>query len=335
MRRESGRRVAILGAGFIGANVGAWLTRRGHHVRFVDADVRDEDEVRRLVAWSTPDVVMNCAAKTDIDWCERHRAEALAVNAEGAGRVARAAAASGAALIHVSSGCIYSSRGAAPVREHDAPSPRCHYTWTKVRGEEEVQNVTATCGLPTLVIRPRLVVSAAPSPRNTLVKLLTYRNFTDVPSSCTVLEDLAVVLDAMIAREVRGVFNVVNPGTTSPYRMATILGVPRTLISSEQLDRMTLAKRVDAVLSTEKLDGLGLRLESIEARLPSLARSLHEALRSPAGAEALRRAAADTSRKLAWGKASSQDGLGRASGSSSTPTPTGAEPVRSVQGYGQ
>lgn len=298
MIRYPARRIAILGRGFVGTNLGAWLAERGHDVRFLAADVRDAEQVRRGVSLLAPDVVMNCTGKTDIDWCEQNRPEACAVNVHGADHVARASAASGALLVHVSSGCLQSSSGGRPMHEEEAASPRCYYTWTKLWGEERVVQVTAAYGLRALILRPRLIVSAVPSARNTLVKLLTYRKFIDTPNSCTVLEDMAPVVDALIACSATGVFNVVNPGAISPYCIAGILGIQRARIPKDELDRMTLAKRADAVLSVDKLHRLGIRMDPIERRLPVIARLLYTSLRSAAGAESLARAAADTSRKL-------------------------------------
>src|SRR5262245_28433301 len=56
-----------------------------------DADIRDADQTDRLMQKTRPDWVVNCAAYTDVDGCEKNRDLAFAVNATGVANVARAA----------------------------------------------------------------------------------------------------------------------------------------------------------------------------------------------------------------------------------------------------
>jgi len=67
-----------------------------------DADVSDERAVEAAVAAAGPEIVLNCAAVTDVDGAEAAPEQARRVNAEGAGHVAAAAARAGAAVLYVS-----------------------------------------------------------------------------------------------------------------------------------------------------------------------------------------------------------------------------------------
>ena len=100
-----------------------------------DVDIADGASVERLVGASRPDVIVNCAAYTDVDGCEAHRDRAFAVNASGPGRLAEAAAAVGARLVHVSTDFVFDGRKGAPYDETDAPNPLSAYGESKLAGE--------------------------------------------------------------------------------------------------------------------------------------------------------------------------------------------------------
>ena len=75
----------------------------------------------RFAARRVPTRRINCAAWTDVDGAETHREQAHAVNADGAGNLARAAAAAGVPLVHVSTDYVFA--GAAPLDAAGAPRP--------------------------------------------------------------------------------------------------------------------------------------------------------------------------------------------------------------------
>ena len=89
--------------------------------------------------------MVNCAAWTDVDGAETHREQAHAVNADGAGNLARAAAAAGVPLVHVSTDYVFAgdapldAAGAPrPYVESDPTGPRSVYGETKLEGELQV-----------------------------------------------------------------------------------------------------------------------------------------------------------------------------------------------------
>src|SRR5690606_2423004 len=105
-RRQLGDRdplmkVLVCGAnGMLGTDVVRAAGLAGHEVVAAgraELDVTDAGAVAAGIERERPDVVVNCAAYTNVDGAEADREGAMAVNAEGAGNVARAAAAAGAA----------------------------------------------------------------------------------------------------------------------------------------------------------------------------------------------------------------------------------------------
>lgn len=101
-----------------------------------ELDVTDPAAIERRFELERPDVVINCAAWTDVDGAEEAEAEALAVNGEGAGNVATAAAAHGAGVVYVSSDYVFDGAKGSPYVETDETAPLSAYGRTKLAGEE-------------------------------------------------------------------------------------------------------------------------------------------------------------------------------------------------------
>jgi dTDP-4-dehydrorhamnose reductase len=101
-------------------------------------DIRDGAAVREAVALAAPDVVVNCAAWTDVDGSEERYDAALEVNGAGAGNVARAAARAGAWMIQISSDYVFDGGKREPYVESDPVDPLSAYGRTKLAGEREV-----------------------------------------------------------------------------------------------------------------------------------------------------------------------------------------------------
>ena len=129
----------------LGQAVAAAATRLGHDVVALsraELDVTDADHVRRVVAAAEPRAVVNCAAWTDVDAAETAEAAATAVNGEGAGNVARAAAEAGARIVHVSTDYVFDGTKREPWLESDAVNPIGAYGRSKLAGEEQVAAAT-------------------------------------------------------------------------------------------------------------------------------------------------------------------------------------------------
>jgi dTDP-4-dehydrorhamnose reductase len=86
-----------------------------------------------------PDVVVNAAAYTAVDKAEDEPELALAVNATGAGELARAAHELGAPIIHISTDYVFDGSGTSRYREEDEVGPIGAYGRTKLAGEERVR----------------------------------------------------------------------------------------------------------------------------------------------------------------------------------------------------
>jgi dTDP-4-dehydrorhamnose reductase len=137
-------KVLVTGArGMLGQAVTAEAARRGHEVDARDRsslDVTDARATTLAIAEADPDVVVHCAAWTDVDGAETSEDAALEINGTGAGNVARAAAEAGAFLVHVSTDYVFdgASKRGEPWLEDDEVAPLGAYGRTKLAGEREV-----------------------------------------------------------------------------------------------------------------------------------------------------------------------------------------------------
>jgi dTDP-4-dehydrorhamnose reductase len=133
-------KVLVAGAqGMLGRDMVLSATNAGHDVVGFgrgEMDVADADSVRRRMSLERPDMVINCAAWTDVDGAESAEEAAFAVNGAGAGNVARGAREVGAAVVYVSTDYVFDGQKGAPYVESDQPAPLSAYARTKLAGEE-------------------------------------------------------------------------------------------------------------------------------------------------------------------------------------------------------
>jgi dTDP-4-dehydrorhamnose reductase len=139
--------MAITGAGgMLGSDLVAAATDGGLDVVACDRsrlDVTDPDAVESMVRRARPDVVVNCAAWTDVDGAESAIEAAFAVNAAGAGNVARFAAGAGARTIHISTDYVFDGHKRQPYVESDPVAPMSVYGRSKLEGELAVAREAA------------------------------------------------------------------------------------------------------------------------------------------------------------------------------------------------
>jgi dTDP-4-dehydrorhamnose reductase len=128
-------------AGMLGHDVMRAAGNANHEVvgfGRAELDVTVPEALRRRFELERPDVVINCAAWTDVDGAEEAEEAAFAVNGAGAGNVAAAALAVEAAVVHVSTDYVFDGAKGEPYVESDQPAPLSAYGRTKLAGEEAV-----------------------------------------------------------------------------------------------------------------------------------------------------------------------------------------------------
>ena len=126
-------------AGMLGRDVMLAADNAGHQVvgfGHNELDVADAAAASAKIEGERPDVVINCAAWTDVDGAEEQEDEATRINGAGAGHVAAAAAAVGASVVYVGSDYVFDGSKGGPYVETDQTAPLSAYGRTKLAGEE-------------------------------------------------------------------------------------------------------------------------------------------------------------------------------------------------------
>jgi len=105
----------------------------------VDLDITDQEKVFAAVDREKPDVILNTAAITNVDGCEKNQELAYRVNADGAGVMAEAARDCGATLVHISTDYVFDGTAHKAYIETDEPCPASVYGKSKYEGEKLVR----------------------------------------------------------------------------------------------------------------------------------------------------------------------------------------------------
>ena len=101
-------------------------------------DITDRTAVLKVMQEIKPDVIINCAAYTQVDKCEEEEQLAAQVNGSGPGFLAEAAKGCGATLVHISTDYVFPGTTQLPYREDDSTGPLSAYGRTKLQGEQAV-----------------------------------------------------------------------------------------------------------------------------------------------------------------------------------------------------
>ncbi len=105
-------------------------------------DITNAENVNAFFEKIRPDIVINCAAMTNVDGCETNLELAMKVNAIGPLNLAIACNNIGAKLVHISTDYVFAGNGTAPYREWDICAPESVYGKSKLLGEQYVREQT-------------------------------------------------------------------------------------------------------------------------------------------------------------------------------------------------
>ena len=190
----------------------------------IHLDITNEEAVEIIVRNERIDVIVNCAAYTNVDKAEDDVEFAATINRDAPESLARIAKAVGATLIHISTDYVFSGEGNTPIKETVAPAPRSVYGSTKLAGEKAIQK----SGCKYIILRTAWLYS--PHGKNfvgTMRSIMSSREevrvVCDQVGSPTSAADLASLIMHIIATRQLGkvgIYHYSSEGAVSWYDFA-------------------------------------------------------------------------------------------------------------------
>lgn len=208
---------------------------KGAQVDYIDYDTLDISSAHAVSQYFKEhgpyDIVINCAAITNVDGCEKNEAGAYRVNAHGAENMARAAEKCGAKLVHVSTDYVFPGTEPTPRKETDPACPISAYGRTKWAGEKLAADV---CTRTFIVRTAWLYGYIGKNFVKTMMRVARENGkiavVSDQLGNPTSANDLAYEILTLALTENYGVYHCTNNGTCSWFDFASAIvngaGIP-------------------------------------------------------------------------------------------------------------
>jgi len=265
-------KIAIIGAnGRLGAALAREYARDFELTSFErrQLDLGQLDRVRSALAATKFELLINCAAITNVDYCESHREEAFVVNAEAPRLLAEIANEKSARLVHFSTDYVFDGKKTDPYVEEDKAVPLSVYGESKLEGEQRVLEASSQH----LVVRLSWVFGPAkPSFIDQIIQRARENDVVtavaDKFSAPTFTIDVAGWLRLVVEKNANGILHLTNNGGCSWQEWAQYAidvcrsrGLPLKAervgaVSLGDMKNFVAQRPVHTVLSTAKFTAL-------------------------------------------------------------------------------
>ena len=187
-----------------------------------DLDITDRELVRQTILERQPEIVINCAAWTNVDACESDPEKAYAVNAHGPENLASACREIGAVFVTISTDYVFDGQKSGFYTQLDTPNPLSVYAASKLAGERLPM---AAYDRSILVRTGYIFGTGGANFLSTVVgrarKGEKLKVITDTYGTPTYANDLAVRLRELAVADVPGIYHVVNSGPGVSFEQFT------------------------------------------------------------------------------------------------------------------
>lgn len=221
-------RVVVTGAnGMLGKDVVIGLKRRGWSVvplPHQKLDISNYQHVESMFSTSKPDLVINCAAYTDVDGAETNRQVALCINGLGVRNLSLVCAAIDRPLVHLSTDYVFDGGKQTPYTIYDQPHPINTYGESKLLGEQYL-----LCLLHRfyLVRTSWLFGFHGNNFVETILKAADeqdeIRVVADQHGAPTFTQDLAKAIADLVTTGCYGIYHITNQGYVSWFEFASMI----------------------------------------------------------------------------------------------------------------
>lgn len=201
--------------GNIGSYLSAYLSKNHeiYPMKKKELDITSKSLALEVIKTIKPDLVIHCAALTNIDLCERNETSAYTINTLGSLNIAYPCRLLNIPIVYLSTGYVFDGNQKRPYYETDQCNPINIYGKTKLAGEKLIRTVCKKY----FIIRTSLVFGG----NNCFVKKVIENKAVPVflcsneISNLTYIKDLCYVIEKMIQTEQYGVYNCVNSEAVS------------------------------------------------------------------------------------------------------------------------
>ena len=232
-------------------------------VRLINTDVdelniTDKQEVMEKIREIAPDIIINCAAHTQVDACETDEERAYQINAAGPYHLSLAANEVDAVLVHISSDYVFDGKKEGAYVEGDPYNPQSVYGKTKLEGEELVRKTAHRY----FIVRTEWLYGEGRNFVNTMLKLSetndSVRVVNDQYGGPTSAEEVVKVIDLLCHSEKYGTYHATCEGVCSwaefTKKIFELCGKSTKVIQVTTEEYGAAAKRpANSVLENKKL----------------------------------------------------------------------------------
>jgi len=249
-------------------------------VDYHQIDITSKKDVRQLVGDAEPEVIINCAAMTNVDACESEREAAWRINVDGVEHLIDAARRTNVRIYHVSTDYIFDGKN-GPYAEDDRPEPLSYYGKTKLASE----NALRTSGLEVFIARTMVLYGYAAGVKpnfalwliQSLEKGSVVRVVDDQLGNPTLVDDLAYAIVRAVELGKTGIYNIAGRDIISRYdfalRLARFFGFGASLvkpIKTAELKQPAPRPLISGLITLKAETELGISPGTVEQGLAVL-----------------------------------------------------------------
>lgn len=249
------------GSGLLGANLALTAQSAGYEtvavyyehaiklagVKCLQADLTDPEVTRQLVKSLRPQWIINCAAQTNVDWCEKHPLAARQANIDMPRWLARTASEVGAGFVYISTDAVFDGATDRNYTEDDTPRPINIYAETKLAGEKAVEAE----GGHYLIIRANMYGWNVQKKFSQSERILTdledgkpVKGWQDVVVNPLLVNDLSEMILEMTRHKLSGLYNLGSAEPCSKYdfsvEIARVFGLNPALVELSWVEEARL-----------------------------------------------------------------------------------------------
>jgi dTDP-4-dehydrorhamnose reductase len=254
-------------------------------VDYVSSDIKNRDEIKKLIYDYCPDFVVHTAAFTNVDQSEKLREEAWKINVKGVEYIAEAARAIDTHIIHISTDYVFDGKD-GPYSENAKPNPVGYYGRTKLASE----NALRISGTFFTILRTNVLYGIAHNSRPDFVRWVVtslnkkekIRIVKDQINNPTFIDDLVQGINKIIEFKKTGIYNIGGKEFLTRYeftiRIADFFNLDKKLITpitTEELNQPARRPLNSGLITLKAETELGYKPHTISESLAAMKKELN------------------------------------------------------------